>query len=49
MKILSAIKIEPNTNQPKEDVVYTLIITILYHFVDTNALKEKAQELIMNL
>lgn len=30
--------------------MYTLITIILYHFVrDTNALKEKSQELIMNL
>lgn len=49
-EILNAVKVGPNTQQQREDVVYTLITTILYHFVgDTNALKERTHELIMNL
>lgn len=40
VEILSAIKLEPITQQHREDAVYSLITTILHHFVgDTKALK----------
>lgn len=43
-KILGALSMEPHSQEPKEDIVYTLITTILYHFVrNTNTLKEQTQ------
>lgn len=41
---------DPTTQQHRVDIVYTLITITLYHFVgDTNVIKERTQELIMNL
>lgn len=49
-EVLGATKVDPNTNQIKEEAVYRLISTILFHFVGgTNAMNERTQDMIMNL
>lgn len=41
IEVLNLVSIDPNTTHPRDDVVYALITTILYHFIgDTATLKE---------